>query len=103
MGWLKDSASYSATRDGWPYDMSVDTWREGGVDGKETTTRKQRAARNTYKEHRTHVRHRARVPGTDGLVEGSGTLQFREEHMGAWSERRYQIEETGGHQTTTQQ
>ena len=103
MGWLKDSASYSATRDGWPYDMSVDTWREGGVDGKETTTRKQRAARNTYKEHRTHVRHRARVPGTDGLVEGSGLLQFREGRMGAWSERRYQIEETGGHQTMMRQ
>jgi hypothetical protein len=29
MGWLKALASYSATRDGWPCDVSVDAWREG--------------------------------------------------------------------------
>ena len=31
--------------------------------------------RNTYVEHGLHGRHRARVPGTNGLVEGSGILQ----------------------------
>ena len=64
---------------------------------------RQQACKKTYVEHIAHVRHRARVPGTDGLVEGSGLLQFREGRMGAWSERRYQIEETGGHQTMMRQ
>ena len=31
--------------------------------------------RNTYPEHVSHGRHRARVPVTDGLVEGFGILQ----------------------------
>jgi len=29
MGWLKALAAYSATRDEWPCDVSVDVWREG--------------------------------------------------------------------------
>jgi hypothetical protein len=53
--------------------------REG--DGEETTTAKQQAARNTYSEHANHVRHRARVPVTDGLVEGIGFLQCNEGRM----------------------
>jgi hypothetical protein len=51
------------------------------MDGEETTTAKQQAARNTNLEHVTHVRHRARVPVTDGLVEGLGKLQCNEGWM----------------------
>jgi hypothetical protein len=81
MGWLNSLASYSATRDGWPCDVRVDARKEGGRDDEETTTAKQQAARNTYSEHVTHVRHRARVPVTDGLVEFPGILQCNEGRM----------------------
>ena len=47
MGWLKALASYSATRDGWPCDVSVDAWREGW------TVRKQRQRNNKRRETRT--------------------------------------------------
>ena len=43
--------------------------------GEEATQQEQQAGRDTYVEHAIHGRHRARVPGTDGLVEGSGSLQ----------------------------
>ena len=39
------------------------------------------AKRNTYVEHIAHVRHRARLPVTDGLVEGLGFLQCNEGRM----------------------
>jgi hypothetical protein len=95
MGWLKSLASYSATRDGWPCDVSVDAWREGGMDDEETTTAIQQAARNTYSEHANHVRHRARVPVTDGLVERLGSLQCNEGRAAVWSERRSRSEGIG--------
>ena len=52
------------------------------------TTRQQRqhAWRNTYREHETHVRHRARVPFTNGLVEGRGILRFSQGRVCVWSE-----------------
>ena len=45
--------------------------------------------RNTYVEHILHGRHRARVPVTDGLVEGIGILQqCIQGRMAVSSERR---------------
>ena len=45
--------------------------------------------RNTYQEHIRHGRHRARVPGTNGLVEGCGILQqCIQGRMAVSSERR---------------
>ena len=43
--------------------------------------------RSTYKEHETHVRHRAHVPSTDGLIEDLGLLQGSEWRAAVWSER----------------
>ena len=43
--------------------------------------------RTTYLEHVAHVGHGARVPVTDGLVEGPGTLQHSDGRMAARSER----------------
>ena len=51
--------------------------------------------RNTYKEHLHHVRHRAHVPITDGLIEGLGTLQRSEGRAAVWSERRSRSEGIG--------
>ena len=51
--------------------------------------------RNTYIEHETHVRHRARVPVTDGLIEGSGILQRSEGRAAVWRERRSRSEGMG--------
>jgi hypothetical protein len=61
--------------------------------------------RNTYKEHVSHVRHRAHVPITDGLIEGPGSLQRSEGRAAVWSERRSRSEGTGDGRrasTTTQ-
>ena len=54
--------------------------------GQEATHQEQ-TWENTYIEHIAHVRHRARVPVTDGLVERNGTLQYIEGRMAAWSDR----------------
>jgi hypothetical protein len=43
--------------------------------------------RTTYEEHVAHVGHGARVPVTDGLVEGTGRLQHSDGRMAARSER----------------
>ena len=43
--------------------------------------------RNTYIEHVRHVRHRAHVPCTDGLIEGRGILQRSEGRAAVWSEQ----------------
>ena len=43
--------------------------------------------RTTYVEHVAHIGHRARVPVTDGLVEGTGKLQHSDGRMAARSER----------------
>jgi hypothetical protein len=50
---------------------------------------------NTYVEHASHIRHRARVPSTDGLIEGSGILQRSECQMVVRGEWRYRSEGTG--------
>ena len=50
--------------------------------------------RNTYVEHIAHVRHRARVPVTDGLVEGSGTLQL---YIQGRMARPVSVETSGGY------
>ncbi len=51
--------------------------------------------RNTYKEHASHVRHRAHVPITDGLIEGSGKLQRSEGRAAVWREQRSRSEGMG--------
>jgi hypothetical protein len=53
------------------------------------TTQEQQHARwrNTYLEHASHVRHRAHVPVTDVLIEGSGTLQRSKGRAAVWSEQ----------------
>ena len=43
--------------------------------------------RSTYIEHVIHVRHRAHVPITDGLIEGLGKLQRSEGRAAAWREQ----------------
>jgi hypothetical protein len=53
MGWLKALAFYSATRDGWPCDVSVDAWREGGREGGTRTARKQQQRNNKRRGART--------------------------------------------------
>ena len=51
-------------------------------------TQKQQACKNTYGEHKTHIRHRAHVPATDGVVEGNDILQYIQGRMAVSSERR---------------
>ena len=43
--------------------------------------------RSTYIEHASHVRHRAHVPITDGLIEDRGFLQYDEGRAVVWSEQ----------------
>ncbi len=60
-----------------------------GDDDDMATLEQQHAGwRNTYPEHAKHVRHRAHVPITDGLIEGIGTLQRSEGRAAMWSEQR---------------
>ena len=90
MGSLKAWASYSAARDGRPHGVSRDVGERGwGTDDDDMATLEQQHAgwRNTYPEHETHVRHRAHVPITDGLIEGSGKLKRSEGRADAWSEQ----------------
>ena len=42
--------------------------------------------RNTYSEHASHVRHRAHVPITDGLIE-VGILQRSEGRAAVWRDQ----------------
>ena len=63
---------------------------EGMGDDDDTATQEQQqhaGGGNTYIEHETHVRHRARVPVTDGLIEGSGILQRSEGRAAVWREQ----------------
>jgi hypothetical protein len=57
--------------------------------GDDAATQEQQYAgwRSTYIEHVIHVRHRAHVPITDGLIEGIGTLQRSEGRAAVWSEQ----------------
>ncbi len=67
--------------------------RSGGIgnnDDEDTALLEQRQHagwRGTYREHGPHARHLAHVPSTDGLIEGTSTLQRREGRTAAWSER----------------
>jgi hypothetical protein len=47
---------------------------------------------NTYQEHHLHVRHRAHIPTTDVLIEGTITLQRSEGRTAVWSEARSRSE-----------
>ena len=60
----------------------------GDEDDTATLEQQQHAGwRNTYSEHASHVRHRAHVPVTDGLVEGIGTLHRSEGRAAVWREQ----------------
>ncbi len=90
MGWSKASAAYSAARDGRPCGVSGDRGARGwGTDDDDMATQPQQHAgwRITYREHAVHVRHRAHVPITDGLIE-VGILQRSEGRAAVWSEQR---------------
>jgi hypothetical protein len=66
-------------------------------DDDDTGTEEQQHAgwRSTYPEHASHVRHRAHVPVTDGLIEGPGFLQRSEGRAAVRSERRSRSEGIG--------
>jgi hypothetical protein len=51
--------------------------------------------RSTYLEHAIHVPHRAHVPITDGLIEGTGKLQRSEGREAVLSEQRSRSEGIG--------
>ena len=92
MGILKALAAYSAARDRLPHGVSRDLGArgQGTADDDDTATLEQQQHagwRITYLEHARHARHRARVPITDGLIEGLGKLQRSEGRAAAWSEQ----------------
>ena len=69
--------------------MSGDLGKTGwGTDDDDMATQEQQHAgwRNTYIEHVNHVRHRAHVPITDGLIE-VGILQYDEGRAVVWSDQ----------------
>jgi hypothetical protein len=67
-----------------------------GDDDDMATLEQQHAGwRNTYIEHGVHVRHRARVPLADVLIEGPGILQRSEGRVAVWSEWRSRSEGMG--------
>ncbi len=75
-----------------------------GDDDDMATLEQQHAGwRSTYIEHVLHVRHRAHVPITDGLIEGSGFLQHGEGRAAVWSEWRSRSEEMGDDDDTATQ
>ena len=84
-------ANYIAARDGRPCGVSSDVGARGwGTDDDNMATLEQQQHagwRNTYIEHASHVRHRAHVPVTDGLVEGEGKLQRSEGRAAVWSKQ----------------
>ena len=68
----------------------------GDNDDTATLEQQQHAGwRSTYIEHGVHVRHRAHVPVTDGLIEGIGTLHRSEGRMAVWGEWRSRSEGIG--------
>ncbi len=69
-------------------DLGAKGWGMGDDDDTATLEQQQHAGwRNTYLEHASHVRHRAHVPITDGLIEGSGILQRSEGRAAVWREQ----------------
>ena len=84
--------------------MSGDLGARGwGTDDDDMATLEQQHAglRSTYLEHEIHVRHRAHVPITDGLIEGRGKLQRSEGRAAVWREQRSRSEEMGDDDTAT--
>ena len=78
-------------------------------DDDDTATQRRKSSntrcRNTYIEHAIHSPHRAHVPITDGLIEGTGSLQRSEGRAAVRSEQRSRSEGTGDGRrasTTTQ-
>jgi hypothetical protein len=70
--------------------VSSDVGARGwGTDDDDTATQEQQHAGwgSTYIEHPIHVRHRAHVPCTDGLIEGLGSLQRSEGRAAVWREQ----------------
>ena len=68
----------------------------GDNDDTATQEQQQHAGwRNTYLEHGTHVRHRAHVPVTDGLIEGLNKLQRSQGRAAVRSEQRSRSERMG--------
>jgi len=61
-----------------------------------------RTAHNTYPEQARHVRYRAHVPISDGLIEFVGILRYGEGQMSARSEHR-RTWGTDGEETIAQQ
>ena len=70
--------------------MSSDVGARGwGTDDDDMATQEQQLAgwRSTYIEHAIHVRHRAHVPITDGLIEGKGSLQRSKGRAAVWRDQ----------------
>jgi hypothetical protein len=68
-------------------DLGARGWVTGDDDDTATQEQQHVGWRNTYSEHVHHVRHRAHVPCTDGLIEGTRTLQRSEGRVAVRSER----------------
>ena len=79
--------------------------RATGDDDDTATLEQQQHAgwENTYQEHGRHVRHRAHVPITDGLIEDRGSLQRSEGRAAVRSEQRSRSEGIGDDDTATQE
>jgi hypothetical protein len=73
----------------------------GNDDDTETQEQQCTGWRSTYLEHSKHVRHRAHVPITDGLIEGTRNLQCSGGRTAIWSEGRSRSEGRGGATMTT--
>jgi hypothetical protein len=76
-------------------DLGARGWVAGNDDDTATLEQQHAGWRSTYLEHVTHVRHRAHVPISDGLIEGLGSLQRSEGRVAVWSERRSRNEGMG--------
>ena len=64
-------------------DLGARVQGTGDDDDTATLEQQQHARwRSTYREHAIHLRHRAHVPITDGLIEGLGVLQRSEGRVG---------------------
>jgi hypothetical protein len=76
-------------------------------DDDDTATQRRKSSntrcRNTYIEHAIHSPHRAHVPITDGLIEGTGSLQRSEGRAAVRSEQRSRSEGTGDEDDTATQ
>jgi hypothetical protein len=62
-------------------------WTTAAAEDTATLEHQHAGWRITYVEHPLHVRHRAHVPITDGLIEDRGFLQHGEGRAVVWSEQ----------------